>query len=178
MGDDDELGSELDGRMERPDKMTGTPPAEDRIGGPPGNESPEPGMSWLLPTGLSGDPLLKRLVELAALGWRARLVILSNGIVVTGTLISPAAFREALAASITHRVEDPAYEMLDEVVATAITAQDPEPLGAGLAEGPEPRFVHLSDVKVGSDVDLPFLRLRLPAISGFWLADSPRGENG
>jgi hypothetical protein len=136
----------------------------------------EPGLSYLLPTGLSGDPLLKRLVELANLGWRAKLIILTNGVVIEGLLISPADFRTVLADSIRNGGdEDRAYLHLREMVADAITADDPDPMPLGRpTDVPEPRFIHLADVTIGSGVRLPFLRLRLPAVSGFWVvAEKP-----
>ena len=135
-----------------------------------------PGASWMLPTGQSGDPLLKRLVDLASLGWAARLAVISNGVLVRGTLVSAGVFREALAAAITRRGGDPTYAMLDDLVAAAVEADDPEPLWA--QEGvPEPRFIHLADVQIGPDGHLPFLRLRLPAVSGFWLDGGEDGED-
>ena len=54
----------------------------------------------------SGDPLLKRLVVLARLGWEADLVLFSNGAVITGSLISGAKFRAALAEGIRSRPSD------------------------------------------------------------------------
>jgi hypothetical protein len=122
------------------------------------------------PLGLSGDPLLKRLVALADLGWRARLVVVSNGTLLVGTLVSPDAFRAALADKVRRRSPDERwYEVLDEMVASAITHDDPDPTPLGSpGDVPEPRFVHLADVALDR-ARLPYLRLRLPAVSGFWL---------
>src|SRR3990170_4263132 len=132
-------------------------------------------------TGLSGDPLLKRLVDMAQLGWRARLILFSNGQFISGTLVSPKAFRAALAESIRSRPEDiPAFSTLDSIVAAAIDAEDPGPTGLGSPyDVPEPRFIHLADVHMGlpGQPAAPFLRLRLPAVSGFWVTamEEPAG---
>lgn len=135
-----------------------------------------PGASWMLPTGQSGDPLLKRLVDLSSLGWTARMAVISNGVLIRGTLVSVGVFREALAAAITRRGGDPSYAMLDDLVAAAVEADDPDPLW--MQEGvPEPRYIHLADVQIGPNERLPFLRLRLPAVSGFWLDGEEDGED-
>lgn len=59
--------------------------------------TPDPTTTTVGARSESGDPLLKRLVDLARLGWEADLVLFSNGAVITGNLISGAKFREALA---------------------------------------------------------------------------------
>ncbi len=127
--------------------------------------------------GESGDPLLKRLVDLAKLGWEANLVLYSNGAFLSGQLISGAKFRVALAESIRARRPDlsaPGSEF-DEIVASAVAAEDPPTEEADL-EVPEPRFIHLADVRVfgQAEVSAPFLRLRLPAVSGFWIEAKTR----
>ena len=145
------------------------------------------GLGHANPSGMSGDPLLKRLVDLAQLGWQARLIVLSNGQYIEGTLVSSKAFRTALASEIrvgaTTGSGAQLYETLDGMIAAAIDAEDPGPSELGApSDIPEPRFIHLTDVLVGrSDATpLPFLRLRLPAVSGFWVvrltddADAPR----
>lgn len=118
-------------------------------------------------TGMSGDPLLKRLVDLAHLGWTAKLTFYSNGQVLSGVLISPAQFRSALAASI--RTSDPGG--FDSLVASVVDAEDPPVPDASLGF-PEPRFIHLADVRIGTNEEplAPFMRLRLPAVSGFWIS--------
>lgn len=120
-------------------------------------------------TGVSGDPLLKRLVDLAHLGWSARLLLLSNGQLLTGTLISPATFRAALAASIRGSSGHSASPF-DDHVASVVDAEDP-PVPDPAGEIPEPRFIHLADVVFlpPTDLQLPFLRMRLPAVSAFWV---------
>ena len=126
--------------------------------------------------GTSGDPLLKRLVELAQLGWQARLIVLSNGQYIEGTLVSGKAFRTALASEIRIGSDTRAgalYETLDSMVAAAVDAEDPGPSDLGApSDIPEPRFIHLARVVIGHPdeaIRLPFLRLRLPAVSGFWV---------
>lgn len=131
----------------------------------------------------SGDPMLKRLVDLAHLGWRADLLILTNGVFLSGTLISPQTFRNALAESIQARADDTHLAGLDSIVARAVAAEEPPPDPRPLAlDAPEPRFIHLRDVRVGfgSQVTAPYLRLRLPAVSGFWLTTvvEPDREDG
>jgi hypothetical protein len=118
------------------------------------------------PPGTSGDPLLKRLVDLAKVGWEAELILLSNGIVVTGRLISGVKYRAALAQSL--REGTPSG--LDELVAAAVEAEDP-PAHEDEAPEPEPRFIHLADVRIGDDGEpvAPYMRIRLPAVSGFWI---------
>ena len=121
----------------------------------------------------SGDPLLKRLVDLAHLGWEADLVILSNGSWFQGRLISGSEYRAALAESIRgRRGGSGLYDELDLIVAAAIDAEDPPAPDIG---PPEPRFIHLAGVRAlgGPRVITPFLRLRLPAVSGFWVIASP-----
>jgi hypothetical protein len=126
--------------------------------------------------GTSGDPLLKRLVDLAQLGWQARLILLSNGQYIEGTLVSPKAFRTAMASEIRDGMaggpSDPLYETLDAMIAAAIDAEDPGPSDLGApSDIPEPRFIHLAEVLIGRNnpTTLPFVRLRLPAVSGFWV---------
>ncbi len=131
----------------------------------------------------SGDPMLKRLVDLAHLGWRAELVILTNGVFLSGTLISPQTFRNALAQSINARTDDAYLAGLDSVVARVVAAEEPPPDPRPPAlDVPEPRYIHLRDVRVGfgSQVIAPYLRLRLPAASGFWLSTvmEPVHEDG
>jgi hypothetical protein len=137
-------------------------------------------LSWLMPTGLSGDPLLKRLIDLANLGWRTELAMLSNGAVIRGTLISPSEFRAVLADSIqSGDADDPAYQVLREMVAHAVLAEDPDPVPLGRpSDVPEPRFIHLADVTINDKDQLPFIRLRLPAVSGFWLANRRQDLGG
>jgi hypothetical protein len=131
----------------------------------------------MLPTGLSGDPLLKRLVDLAGLGWSTELALVSNGAVISGTLISQAEFLAALSGEILHREGQPEYEVLDQLVADAISTADPEPFGVPDDQQPEPRFIHLADVTVAGTA-VPYLRLRLPAVSGFWLTSTKGGGAG
>ena len=131
-------------------------------------------------SGTSGDPLLKRLVDLADLGFSPRLTLLSNGTIISGTLVSPSTYRTALAESI--RGSDglaDAFGTLDSIVAAAIDIEDPVVTEAAPWE-PEPRFIHLSDVRLGGDPTqvAPFLRIRLPAVSAFWLTTSHRGDEG
>jgi hypothetical protein len=123
--------------------------------------------------GESGDPLLKRLVDLAQLGWQPELVIFSNGAWLRGRLVSPKTFRAALAESI--RVggdADSSFAALDVMVASAIEREDPGPSGLGApSDLPEPRFIHMAAVREatnGREI-APFIRLRLPAVSAFWL---------
>jgi hypothetical protein len=125
-------------------------------------EDPEPPV-----TGRSGDPLLKRLVDLAKVGWEADLVLFSNGSFIRGRLISGVKFRAALAQSIRAREGSD----FDALVARIVAAEDP-PVPNEEETGPEPRFIHLADVRLGagSEVRAPYLRLRLPAVSGFWIA--------
>lgn len=127
--------------------------------------------AWSPEPGLSGDPLLKRLVDLAQLGFSPRLTIVSNGMVINGTLVSATVYRSALASSL--RQGAGLFATLDGLIAAAIDADEPgtSGLGSTLNQGPEPRFIHLADVTGGlEDAPLaPFLRLRLPAVSGFWL---------
>jgi hypothetical protein len=121
--------------------------------------------------GTSGDPLLKRLVDLAKVGWEANLVLFSNGSWISGRLISGVKFRAALAESITAAGEGSRTANLDSLVASAVAAEDPpSPVDDELQ--PEPRFIHLADVRVlGNDsIVAPYLRLRLPAASGFWIS--------
>jgi hypothetical protein len=135
-----------------------------------GLETPDTG-------GTSGDPLLKRLVDLAQLGFQPDLVILTNGEVIRGVLVSARTYRTALANSIRAAEADDAYAALEELVATAIEKEDPGPSGMGApSDVPEPRYIHLANVRLGRDAQpfAPFLRLRLPAVSGFWLESSPR----
>lgn len=124
-------------------------------------------------TCLSGDPLLKRLVSLAHLGWTAKLVLFSNGSLLSGTLISGSSYRAALSESVRRGNPDsPQFEVLNGMVANAITEEDADPSPMGLpAASPEPRFIHLASVSfVGVETEpVPFLRLRLPAVSGFWI---------
>ena len=125
----------------------------------------------------SGDPLLKRLVDLARLGWGADLVLLSNGVVITGNLISGAKFREALAESIRSRpVEQGVSGDFDRIVAAAVAAEDPPSSSSEEPDLPEPRFIHLADVRLlgAKDQLAPFMRLRLPAISGFWVREQKK----
>jgi hypothetical protein len=132
-------------------------------------------------TGLSGDPLLKRLVSLAHLGWAPRLVLLSNGTLVSGTLISPTSFREALAESVRRGPSgEGQFEVLNAMLAKAVTEEDPDPYPLGPpTDVPEPRFIHLAEVTVVGGGRVPFMRLRLPAVSGFWLSaldEQPESE--
>jgi hypothetical protein len=124
------------------------------------------------PGGTSGDPLLKRLVDLAHLGFSADLTLYSNGQVLHGKLISSRTYRAQLATSL--RTEGGAFALLDGLIATAVEEDEPGPSGLGSAIGlvPEPRFIHLADVTIGVQREAlaPFLRLRLPAVSGFWLS--------
>lgn len=125
----------------------------------------------------SGDPLLKRLVDLARLGWEADLVLFSNGAVITGNLISGAKFRAALAESIRSRpVEEGASGDFDQIVAAAVSAEDPPSSSDQEPDLPEPRFIHLADVHLlGAERQLaPFMRLRLPAVSGFWVREQKK----
>jgi hypothetical protein len=137
---------------------------------------------------MSGDPLLKRLVDLSQLGFTANLTLFSNGELLSGRLISPRAYFEALASSIEQRGERKGpFGALDDIVAGAIEAESPtegvedeEELSEGT---PEPRYIHLANVCIGVDRRpvAPFLRLRLPAVSGFWvdpLAEEEPGESG
>lgn len=130
-------------------------------------------------SGISGDPLLKRLVDLAHLGWSRRIVLFSNGQVISGALISPAQFRAALAASIREGSEGQASTGMDELVASVVDAEDP-PVPDATPAAPEPRFIHLADVRIGVSQEplTPFMRLRLPAASGFWISpgDEPHEE--
>ena len=123
-----------------------------------------------LAPGLSGDPMLKRLVSLSTLGWRARFIVLSNGVAISGTLISPSDYRAALSASVRQGASaDKRFEELDLIVAESILADDADEVPLGVpADVPEPRYLHLAEVEIGS-IEVPFLRLRLPAVSGFWL---------
>lgn len=115
----------------------------------------------------SGDPLLKQLVDLGNLGWQPELLLYSNGELIRGRLISAALFKAALAESI--RRTGGNQLPVDSVVATAITQYGPS-LDEEGHEVPEPRFIHLADVRIGeSEPVAPFMRLRLPAISGFWI---------
>ncbi len=129
-----------------------------------------------IPRGESGDPLLKRLVDLARIGWEADLVLFSNGAVLTGRLISGARFRAALAESI-RSSGGPEGETSDfnGIVATAVAAEDPPPVEQE-PDLPEPRFIHLEDVRLlGSESQIaPYMRLRLPAVSGFWIVPRAR----
>jgi hypothetical protein len=125
----------------------------------------------------SGDPLLKRLVDLARLGWEAELVLLTNGAVITGSLISASKFRAALAESIRSRpAEAGASGDFDQIVAAAVSAEDPSSYADQEPDIPEPRFVHLADVRLLGGVGqlAPFMRLRLPAVSGFWVREQKR----
>lgn len=135
-------------------------------------ESTEP-----TPKGESGDPLLKRLVDLSRVGWEADLVLYSNGSVITGHLISGAKFRAALAESIRTRVSagEPGSD-LDSIVAAAVAAEEPPSSPEPEPDLPEPRFIHLADVRLldGDKPVAPFFRLRLPAVSGFWIRSAPR----
>lgn len=126
----------------------------------------------------SGDPLLKRLVDLAKLGWEADLVLYSNGTFITGHLISGVKFRAALAESIRSGAgAKPSSAEFDGVVAAAVAAEDPPPMMDADGDMPEPRFVHLADVRTlgAKEPCAPFMRLRLPAVSGFWI--QPRTSN-
>ena len=88
---------------------------------------------------MSGDPLLKRLVDLAHIGFSARLVLISNGQLLSGRLISPDVWRAALAESIRDRERSmAAFATLDEMVAAAIEAQDAGPTGLGRPDVPDP----------------------------------------
>jgi hypothetical protein len=125
----------------------------------------------------SGDPLLKRLVDLSRIGWEADLILYSNGSAITGHLISGAKFRAALAESIRTRVAaGEAGSDLDSIVAAAVAAEEPPPSPELEPDFPEPRFIHLADVRLldGDKPIAPFLRLRLPAVSGFWIRSAPR----
>lgn len=139
----------------------------------PANEVETPALTQKVE---SGDPLLKRLVDLSRIGWEADLVLLSNGTVITGRLISGAKFRAALAESIRTRESQQGSDF-DSIVAAAVAAEEPPPEPEPEPDLPEPRFIHLADVRVleGDKPIAPFLRLRLPAVSGFWIA-SRRGR--
>lgn len=129
-----------------------------------------------IPQGESGDPLLKRLVDLARIGWEAELVLVSNGAVISGKLISGSKYRAALAESIRSRGEPGAsVSDFDAIVAAAVAAEDPPPVEQR-PDLPEPRFIHLEDVHMlGSQGQIaPYMRLRLPAVSGFWIVTKPR----
>jgi hypothetical protein len=125
----------------------------------------------------SGDPLLKRLVDLSRVGWEADLILYSNGSVITGRLISGAKFRAALAESIRTRAAagEPGSDF-DSIVAAAVAAEEPPTSPEPEPDLPEPRFIHLADVRLleGDKPVAPFLRLRLPAVSGFWIRSAPR----
>ena len=91
---------------------------------------------------------------------------------VTGTLIAPGTYRSALAASVSKggAKDQPWLEVLDKMVAAAILEEDPDPSPIGTPTNqPEPRFIHLADVVFDRGPTVPFMRLRLPAVSGFWL---------
>jgi len=136
--------------------------------------TPDPTIAMVSARSESGDPLLKRLVDLARLGWEADLVLFSNGAVITGNLISGAKFRAALAESIRSRpVEEGASGDFDRIVAAAVSAEDPPSSADQEPDLPEPRFIHLADVRLlGAEDQLaPFMRLRLPAVSGFWVRE-------
>lgn len=121
----------------------------------------------------SGDPLLKQLVDLGNLGWQPELLLFSNGELIRGRLISAALFKAALAESI--RRTGGEQLPVDSVVATAIAQYEPS-LDEEGHEVPEPRFIHLADVRIGdSEPFAPFMRLRLPAVSGFWIT-GPGGD--
>ena len=133
----------------------------------------------------SGDPLLKRLVDLAQLGFHARLTLFSNGQVIQGSLIPAQLYCSNLAGSIRSREKEAGlFGSLDEIVARAIEAEmpldmDDDAEDTGGDEPPEPRYIHLADVTIGAQREpmAPFLRLRLPAVSGFWL-EPQEGEAG
>lgn len=136
-----------------------------------------PDADWLLQgdaptTGLSGDPLLKRLVDLAQIGFSAEMTLYSNGQVIHGTLISSQTYRQALAETL--RSTEGMFASLDQLIAEAVEEDEPGESGLGSTSGlvPEPRFIHLAKATIGTDRRelAPFLRLRLPAVSGFWLS--------
>lgn len=131
-------------------------------------------------TGTSGDPMLKRLVDLAHLGWSAELTLFSNGAILVGRLISPAQFRAALGESIRGRSTDERASLLglDAVVVGIIEAEEP-PM-SDVSTVAEPRYLHLANVTLrgqGRQEMVPFMRLRLPAVSGWWVStESPADE--
>lgn len=153
-------------------RVTGIMPVVERSTDPDTDETATTGSADI--GGTSGDPLLKRLVELSKVGWEADLVLFSNGTMVRGRLISGVKFRAALAESIVER-RPSVSSNLDAIVAQSVAAEDPPPEQDD--NHPEPRFIHLAEVEIGHSppIRIPFLRLRLPAVSGFWIESTGRG---